>query len=87
MAETQAEKNKRIEAQLKARGAKFTPSAEVKRQSQVREQKRERIAKTAPKETTKTAANGRTMRDPREYASGKKFDEVQRRAMRKAGVD
>lgn len=84
--ETQAEKNARIEKELRSRGAKITTKKELTAQRERAAAKQASLPKTQAS-TAKTNGNGRTARDPREYVSGKKFDEVQRRALKKAGAD
>lgn len=93
--ETQAEKNARIQKELGARGAKFQTKEQItaqreragKKQAQLAKQPAARGNGAAARGAAAMGGNGRTARDPREYGSGKVFDEVQRKAMRKAGAD
>lgn len=86
--ETQAQKNARIERELRAAGKKFTPSATVKAQNKRIAQKQAKIAAQtpAPRRAAKPATGGTTRRSPIEYFSGKTFDKTMGRAMKKAGI-
>lgn len=84
--ETQAEKNARIEKELRARGAKFQTKAQVVAQ---RERAGKKQAAAAPAVAPRGNGNGAATarRRPVEYVSGKAFDETTRKAMKSSGAD
>ncbi len=79
--ETQAERNARIEAELRRAGKEFTSAAEVRRQAAAQEARGNGRGRSAQ------AVEAPTRRRATEYFSGKQFDETTRQALKAAGVD